>query len=42
VDVYGTLLFDPAFGERWLRGTSLPQILKDTEAIIDRFAPEFP
>lgn len=41
VDVYGTLVFDPAFGKRWLRGSALPEIHQQVVRIVDGFAADF-
>jgi hypothetical protein len=41
VDVGGTLVFDPAFGESWLRGSALQEIGARVAGIVDGFAAEF-
>jgi hypothetical protein len=42
VEMHGQLTFEPAFGERWFRGTELPKLLRATQQVIDLFAAEFP
>lgn len=41
VEMYGKLLFDPAFGSEWMRGSSLPEIHKRVRNVIDSFAGDF-
>jgi hypothetical protein len=37
VDMQGDLAFEPAFGERWLKGTVLPQLASGVEDVIGLF-----
>jgi hypothetical protein len=42
VDMYGDLAFEPAFGERWLRGHALEPLAVHVAQLVESFAPDFP
>lgn len=42
VEMYGSPVFEVAFGDRWLRAARLEVLYKLTERFIDSFAPDFP
>jgi len=42
VEMYGDLLFEPAFGDDWMKSDALPDLLEKTRHVVRFFAPDFP